>query len=60
MACIEHRCVTSNCMFQEFSNEILKKCPLCGDKVLNLFDEYPEDNESPNGDDYNDIAVEDD
>ena len=56
MACNESVCRNSKCPFQEFNNTSIKICPLCGDKVLNFFDESPEDFESPRGDDYDEVA----
>lgn len=53
MACRENVCSNSNCRWSQFSNETVKLCPLCGEKVLNFSDENPY--ESPNGDDYVDI-----
>lgn len=59
MSCMENVCQKWKCPYQQFSNETIKICPLCGGKVLNFFDEYPEDydNESPTGDDYEEIDV---
>lgn len=56
MACMENICEKSKCSFQQFSNETIKICPLCGGKVLNFFDEEF-DHESPRGDDYEEIDV---
>lgn len=55
MACNESICRNSKCSFQEFNNESIKICPLCGDKVMNFFDEFPEEYESPRGDDDEEI-----
>lgn len=57
MACLENICQRHGCTFYQFSNEVIKMCPLCGDRVLNFFDEYPEDFESPRGDDYDSIEM---
>lgn len=59
MACMENVCENHVCSFQQFSNEVIKVCPRCGGKVLNFFDEDLE-HESPSGDDYDDIDMEDD
>lgn len=55
MACNESICRNSKCSFQEFNNMTIKICPLCGDKVMNFFDEEL-DHESPSGDDYDDMV----
>lgn len=57
MACMENVCSRYACDFQQFSNETIKECPRCGDKVLNFFDEDLDQyqNESPSGDDYDDM-----
>lgn len=55
MACMENVCDNSKCVFHQFSNETIKVCPLCGGKVLNFFDENPYENESPRGDDDEEI-----
>lgn len=57
MACMENVCSVWTCPYQQFSNESIKICPICGNKVLNFFDEHPEDFESPRGDDYEEIDV---
>lgn len=54
MACMENKCSRYTCDFYQFSNESLKTCPRCGDRVWNLFDEAF-DHESPSGDDYDDV-----
>lgn len=55
MACMENVCRRHGCDFQQFSNEVIKVCPRCGDKVLNFFDEENDHYESPSGDDYDDM-----
>lgn len=57
MACMENVCSVWKCPYQQFSNDMIKVCPLCGSKVLNFFDEFPEEHESPRGDDYEEIDV---
>lgn len=54
MACMENVCQKWKCPFQQFSNETIKVCPICGGKVSNFFDEEG-DHESPRGDDYDEI-----
>lgn len=56
MACMENRCTRYDCDFFELSNELIKECPRCGDKVINFFDEDPYEYESPSGDDYDDMV----
>lgn len=60
MACMENVCRNHSCDFQQFSNETIKECPRCGDKVLNFFDENPYENESPRGDDETDMMDDED
>lgn len=57
MSCTENVCQKWKCPFQQFSNEIIKVCPICGDKVSNFFDEDNDhyDNYSPRGDDDEEI-----
>lgn len=55
MACMENVCSNHKCLFQQFSNDIIKVCPLCGERVSNFFDESPEEHESPRGDDDEEI-----
>lgn len=47
MACIELFC--SRCNWQEFTNKVIKVCPLCHTKVKSFFDEAIEidDKEKP-------------
>lgn len=54
MSCMENICQRHDCTFYQFSNEVIKMCPLCGDRVLNFWDEEL-DHESPSGDDYDDM-----
>lgn len=54
MACMENVCINPKCGWGDMSNEKLQKCPRCGNKVLNFFDEPIEEHESPSGDDYDD------
>lgn len=54
MACRENVCSNHACGWGQFSNETIKVCPQCGSKVLNFSDE---EYESPRGDDYEEISV---
>lgn len=56
MACMENVCKNRKCTFQQFSNEKIKVCPVCGGEVSNFFDEEL-DHESPRGDDYEEINI---
>lgn len=49
MACVENICCDLDCGFHEFSNELLKECPLCGGPISNFFDE---ESELPTEEDY--------
>ena len=47
MACMENYCTRFDCSFGQFSNEVIKVCPKCGDRVLNFFDEFPPEEARP-------------
>lgn len=59
MACLENVCTRHSCGWGQFSNEVIKVCPRCGDRVISFFDEDPYENESPSGDDYSILDDED-
>lgn len=39
MGCTENVCTNRHCKYHQISNDRIEKCPVCGHKVLNYFDE---------------------
>lgn len=56
MACCEYKCINIDCGWYIMTNEDFKKCPRCGGKLNEYFDEYPEprvlEQDETNNDDY--------